>query len=222
MYDSFVFDGAGKVTVGSFLNTAYDFFQVGDTVIVFPDKEIFVFLKKDDRTLQGISTWVKGSVYTLLENDTIAPATPRPDNETHLKQYYRFYQLLGNGAPSLATYMQLNTDRELNAAMNTLCDEGFSKACLTLANAEMVDGVLMKYLMDPSTDKKPLPANMRVVAFYERVIKLNDPNGYIQLGAYYTMLNQTEKAKAIFEAGCENGIAQCCFALAGFDIESRE
>lgn len=222
MYDAFVFDGAGKVNIRSLIDYKGDFLQIGDTIVVYPDKSIFTFLIKDDRTLVGINTWVKDQVFRRMENDTlIIPAQPR--DQSYADQFYEYYVLTGRDAPSLSTYMRINMDSAIQIPMKKLCDEGFPKACLTMANALMMTSPeLAAYLRGTSGENKKMAPNKEIYEYFVKAAELNELDAIAQMGAYVLMLGHKDAAKMIFEKGCELGHAGCCLSLAALEIESDE
>jgi len=222
LYDAFVFDGAGKVSIHTFLESKGDFFQIGDTIIVYPDKSIFVFLKKDEQTLVGINTWVKNQVFRRMENDTIiTPMHKR--NENYADQFYEFYTLTGKDAPNLSTYMSINMDSTMYRSMNRLCDEGFPKACITIANALMLNSPELIAYLRGSTDEstKGVP-NKEIFQYFMKAIELNELDAIAQMGAYFLMLGHKEEAIKVFEKGCELGHSGCCLSLIGLNLEQIE
>ncbi|WP_163175165.1 sel1 repeat family protein [Bacteroides sp. 51] len=222
MYDTFVFDGAGKVNIHAFTEFKGDFFQVGDTVIVYPDKSLFVFLKKDEHTLVGISMWVENLVFKRMPNDTIiVPAQTR--GQEYANQFYEFYKLSGREEPNLGTYLGLNTDSNLRASMDKLCDEGFPKACTTIANALMLASPGMaEYFRGDTNENKKIAPNKEIFQYYVKAIELNDLDAIAQLGAYFLMLGHKEEAIKVFEKGCELGHKGCCMSLAGLQMNWGE
>lgn len=222
LYDTFVFDGAGKVNIHAITEYKGDFFQVGDTVIVYPDKSLFTFLRKDERTLVGISMWVENQVFKRMENDTlIIPVQAR--GQGYADQFYEFYKLSGREEPNLGTYFSLNMDSTLRASMDKLCDEGFPKACTTIANALMLTSPGMADFFKGSTDegKKTAP-NKEIFQYYVKAIELNDLDAIAQLGAYFLMLGHKEEAIKVFEKGCELGHKGCCMSIVGLQMDWEE
>lgn len=60
LYGSFNFDGNGKVLIGDMAHG--DYFTRNDSLIIYPDKDIFIF-KIKGKELHGISTWVENEVW---------------------------------------------------------------------------------------------------------------------------------------------------------------
>lgn len=221
-YHAFVFDGAGKVDIHAFGEYKGDFFQVGDTIVVYPDKSIFKFLKKDEQTLIGINTWVENQVFRKMENDTVITPMHNRD-ENYAVQFYEFYTLTGRDAPDLSSYMSINMDSTLHASMNRLCDEGFPKACIAMANALMLASPeLTAYFRGSSDEGQKMAPNKDIFQYYVKAIELDELDAIAQLGAYFLMLGHTEEAKKVLEKGCELGHSGCCLSLAGLEIDWDE
>lgn len=222
LYDAFVFDGSGKVGIHTFTESKADFFQIGDTIIVYPDKSLFVFLKKDENTLIGINTWVEDQVFRRMENDTVI-VPMQSHGEDYAAQFYEFYKLTGRDAPGLSTYMSLAMDSTLQASMNRLCDGGFPKACITMANALMLTSPgLGEYFRGSSDGNKKMPPNKDVFQYFVKAIELNELDAIAQLGAYLLMLGHKDEAIKVFEKGCELGHSGCCLSFAGLQIDWEE
>lgn len=223
LYNAFVFDGAGKVEIdASFTVYNGDFFQVGDTVIVYPDKSIFKFLKKDDNTLVGVNIWVKDQVFKRMENDTVkAPTQLRSEN--YAAQFYKYYILTDRDAPGLSTYMNITIDSAIRQSMNKLCDEGLPKACITMANAYMLNSSeLSSYISGKADENNKMPPNKDVFDYFVKAIELDDLDAVAQLGAYILMLGHKEEAIKILNKGCELGHRGCCISLAALEMELVE
>jgi len=221
-YDAFVFDGAGKVCIHTFSEATGDFFQVGDTVIVYPDKSIFVFLKKDEQTLLGINTWVKDQVFRKMENDTVI--VPMQTRDPHYAaQFYDYYKLTGRDVPSLSTYMSLNVDSTLRASMDKLCDAGFPKACITMANALMLTSPeLANFFRGETTENQKMAPNKEIFDYYMKAIELEELDAIAQLGAYFLLLGHKEQAIKVFEKGCELGHSGCYLSILGLELDQEE
>lgn len=222
LYDAFVFDGAGKVGIHAFGESKGDFLQVGDTIIVYPDKSIFVFLMKDEQTLVGINTWVEDQIFRKMENDTIiTPMQTR--SQDYAAQFYEFYTLTGRDALNLSTYMSINMDSSLNTTMKRLCDEGFPKACITMANALMLNSPAMASLFrSPDEEVQKMAPDKEIFEYYMKAIELNELDAIAQLGAYFLMLGHKEQAMKVLEKGCELGHRECCLSLFGLEISPEE
>lgn len=220
IYDALVFDGAGKVDIRSLVDYKGDFLQIGDTVVVYPDKSIFTFLVKDENTLVGIDTWVKDNVFRKMENDTItSPAYNRPPE--YAAQFYEFYCLTDKKALDLSTYISVYSDSALQASMKKLCDEGFPKACITLANALMMNSPAMGSLFKNDEEKTKMAPDKLIVDYYIKAIELNELDAIAQLGAYFLILGHQEQAIKVFEKGCELGHKGCCLSLFGLEYSEE-
>ena len=222
LYEAFVFDGTGKVDIHAFTKYKGDFFQVGDTIVVYPDKSIFRFLKKDEHTLIGTGLWLENLVYKRMENDTlITPMQVRSAN--YATQFYEFYKLTERDELNIGMYMGLNMDADLQASMKKLCDEGFPKACITMANALMMNSPEMwAFLRDNSDNNEKKAPNKDIFQYFMKAIELNELDAIAQLGAYFLMLGHEEEAKKVFEKGCELGHNGCCMSLIGLEIDWEE
>ncbi len=221
LYDAFAFDGAGTVKIHAGLEFRGDFFQIGDTVIVYPDKSVFTFLMKDERTLVGLDTWVKDQVFREMENDTvIAPVQQRAPE--YAEQCYEFYKLTGKDNPGLLTYLDMHVDSVLRMSMDTLCEKGFAKACIVLANTFMLDSpALTSYFAGTYDENEVMVPDEKVVYYFRKAAELNSLDAMAQLGSYYLMLGDKEAARETFEKGCLLGHLECCLAGVALDMEQE-
>lgn len=220
-YDAFVFDGAGKVQIHAFMRSKGDFFQIGDTIIIYPEKDALVFLKKDDQTLVGITTWIEDHVFKKMENDTVIPPSQHR-SENYAALFYEYYTLVGKESPELSI-LNIRMDTSYHTLMKKLCEKGFPKACITMANASMLSGSLLSLLIQDSPNgDQEIPIDKDVVEYFTKAIELNEPDAVVQLGAYLRLIGHEEEATLIFEKGCELGYRECCLSLTGFQLEWDE
>src|ERR1700750_2635026 len=61
LYDGFSFEGNGKVLIAGM--DYGDYFTRNDSLIVYPDKSIFIFKIKKDKLI-GLSNWVEKGIWT--------------------------------------------------------------------------------------------------------------------------------------------------------------
>ena len=89
LYGSFNFDGNGKLLIGEMAHG--DYFTRNDSLIIYPDKDIFIF-KIKGKELHGISTWVENEVWKFNKDSISVNNRQNPELSQKkaelLAQYY--------------------------------------------------------------------------------------------------------------------------------------
>jgi hypothetical protein len=126
LYTSFEFDNNGKVTIDNLSNS--DFFIIGDTIVVFPDKDLFKFVIKKEG-IYCASEWVKDGVWTK----TTEPVMDNRKNEQLanlnaqlLNEYYQKTRVNINQLDLLFDKNLMNTYK---ANIEDLCNRNLVRAC---------------------------------------------------------------------------------------------
>jgi hypothetical protein len=193
MYDNFTFRFTGQVwNNASLMDTPRDYFQYNDTVVIYPDKDVFRFILQKNGTLKGISEWVKDSIWVKIPNDTFTCFGEAKVNTIKLQQMYTYEQM-----------MQLAVDKnkvEANSetimtTLQKLCDSGYGRACYRL-------GLYTKYLVENGTQQ--------CLLIWEKGCKNNDAICCRLLADEYRKLNKTEMALKYYNISCKLGDFEAC------------
>lgn len=150
-YDTFEFDGNGKVSVIG--KEFRDFFTKGDSLIIYPDKNIFKFKVKKDKLI-GVSNWV--GKQSWIKKDTIVPNNRTDDAKAKniallMNDYY-------NISGDRSSFDFLGGDEKANIKkdkMNKLCNQGLSRACLDYFGMLVVEDQGVLNLLNSKTSTKP-------------------------------------------------------------------
>lgn len=218
LYDGFSFEGNGKVLIAD-MNYG-DYFTRNDSLIVYPDKSIFIFKIKKDKLI-GLSNWVKKGSWTHQKD---APETGKFYDSIKAKKKA---ELLAEYYDQTKTSSKsgLDLDALVSGKMNDinekLCGKGLAKACMNLFGLKM-----MEYTPDLLTDpgkiaSKKLKPNPELILLSERIIELGEPEGYTVLGSYYYALGLKEKAFKTWDEGEKHGSLKSPQAKASVEIQEE-
>lgn len=215
MYEYFNFHGNGKVDISGWGDGYY--FQVNDTVIVYPDKSLFKFVLKDNK-LAGASNWVKEQSW-ILKDTTIEQQEITAADANQANLLYKYY-LLNNRDEKIATV--LTADATYTNGLRELCDSGLIKSCATLFGVKIINSDLFETLFDSKKKVVKKDADPEILKIGQRVIDLGDANGYGYLGQYYSMIGDEEKAIQLLKEGDEKGCVKCALALLSLEAGKEE
>lgn len=215
LYSSIYLDGRGHAIISDAYSAEY--FQLDNTLYVFPDKSVFIFKVEKDK-LKGVSSWVekqtyKSSAVPKTEEPMVFPSyTIQPDL---LHKFYLYNFTEGTDEASFSAF----EDMELYIKnMEELCNKGLTAACGSLFGMKYLEasGGLDSVLEGNTAkfkDDKTLPA------IANRMINLGDVRGYSLLGSYYYAIGNEEKAREVYTKGSDNGDTQSALILFNLDME---
>ena len=202
LYNSFNFDGNGKVLIADM--DYGDYFTRNDSLIIYPDKSIFIFKIKKGK-LTGISDWVEKGVWIPKKDSS------EINNRRHPADAQKKAQLLAEYYDKTKSSTGSDLDFEALASGKTskinedLCNKGLAKACMNLFGLKMLQytpGLLTDPVNIASKKIKPHP---ELLSLSKKIIDLGEPEGYTVLGTYYFTLGLREKAFKTWEEGEKNG-----------------
>jgi hypothetical protein len=196
-YKGFGFDGNGKMAGGM---SDGDYFTRNDSLIVFPDKSIFIFKIRKDRLI-GISDWVKKGVWVRKKDSLVVNNRKNPEEaQKKAALLAAFYDRTKNRSALDALFSD-----DLLTINEDFCNQGLAKACLNTFGIKM-----MKYtpglLGDPEKIKeKKLKPHPELIQLSERIVSLGEMSGYNVLGSYYYVLGLRDKAFETWSEGEKHG-----------------
>ena len=217
LYSSIYLNGKGHAIISD----AYpgEYFQLDNTLYVFPDKSVFIFKVEKDK-LKGISSWVEKETY----KSSALPETEEPMvfpsytiNPNLLHEFYTYNFTAGTDEVSFAAFenMELYIKN-----MEDLCSKGLTAACGSLFG--------MKYLEASGGLDNALEGNTSgfkedkaLAAIANRMIDLGDVRGYSLLGSYYYALGNEEKAREVYTEGSDKGDTQSALILFSLDMDQE-
>lgn len=198
-YKKFEFDGNGKVLIAGL--DYGDYFTRNDSIIVYPDKSIFIFKIQKNGNLKGVSDWVDKGIWALKKDSIVESKRLNPEQATKnailLAEYF-------DKTKKKSDIDMLFSD-ETPKINEDLCNKGLAKACLNLFGLKM-----LQYTPDllngaeniPSKKLKPHP---ELIALSKKIISLGDPEGHTVLGSYYYVLGLKDKANKEWDKAIEMG-----------------
>lgn len=196
-YKGFSFDGNGKVVGGL---SDEDYFTRNDSLIVFPDKSIFIFKIKKNKLI-GISDWVKKGVWIQKKDSSEVNNRKNPEEaEKRAALLAAFY----DKTKKISELDALFSD-DLLMINEDFCNRGLAKACLNTFGLKM-----MKYtpglLGAPEKIKeKKLKPHPELIKLSEKIVSLGDMKGYNVLGSYYYVIGLENKAFETWAEGEKHG-----------------
>ncbi|MDR6405736.1 MULTISPECIES: hypothetical protein [Chryseobacterium] len=217
LYPYFAFDGNGKVDIAGYGKG--DYFVKNDSVVVFPDKDIFIFKMSKNR-LSGNSTWVKDTKWDL-KKDSIAENNRKDNtlakkNAQLLYEYYRKTRVKSNDLDKL---FDENAMGNYTKTIDDLCTRGLAKACMekfgfmVMNDAGGMEAVLKNKL-------KKLKQNPEIIRLGQKIISMGEIEGHTVLGSYYYSLGDKAKATKEWETATDKGSTKA--GMAQFEAEMND
>lgn len=196
LYTSFEFDNNGKVSIDHLSNS--DFFIIGDTIVVFPDKDLFKFILKKDG-IYGASEWVKDGVWTKTtesvidnrKNEQLANL-----NAQLLNEYYQKTRVSINQLDLLFDKDLMNTYK---SNIEDLCNRNLVRACkeyfgiLTLEQMGGVEAALS------GKDNGKISPNKIFQNVIDKVSTIDTAEGKYLNALYLSMIGQPEASEKILQ-----------------------
>lgn len=209
-YKGFSFDGNGKV-VGGVSNGYY--FTRNDSLIVYPDKGVFIFKIKKDKLI-GASEWVDKGIWVRKKDST------EINNRKNPQQAQKKAALLAGFYDKTKKWSELDAlfSDELLAVNEDFCNKGLPKACLNTFGIKMV-----KYTPDLLEDPEKLKAKKmkphpELIQLSQKIISLGETEGYNVLGSYYLILGLRDKALETWTEGEKHGDAASMLSRGFMDL----
>jgi tetratricopeptide (TPR) repeat protein len=190
-YENFVFSTAGEVFIdGSLTDAGRDYFQYNDTLVIYPDKDVFRFIVQKDGSLKGISNWVADSTWHKITDDTIHCEGLTGVTQSRLQLMYSFEQamLLANSK----TRTEADNEKII-AMLETGCSNNYGRACNKL-------GIL--YLFAAGVEKS--------LQAWDKGCLNNDANCCKNIADEYKERKDLSKAKTYYEKACALGDFGAC------------
>ncbi|MFP3597011.1 hypothetical protein [Chryseobacterium sp. SIMBA_029] len=215
---SFSFDGNGKVLIADM--DYGDFFTRNDSLIIYPDKSIFIFKIKKDKLI-GISNWVEKGVWSPRKDSTSINNRLNPiDAKKKAELLAEYYDKTKKSSKSGLDFDALVSGKT-NEINEKLCQKGLAKACMNLFGLKMME-YTPDLLSDPGKiPSKKLKAHPELILLSERIIELGEPEGYTVLGSYYYVLGLKEKAFKTWDEGEKKGSLKSARTKAMVEIQEE-
>ncbi|GAB0157088.1 hypothetical protein CHRYSEOSP005_23570 [Chryseobacterium sp. Alg-005] len=213
-YKSFSFDGNGKVLIADM--DYGDYFTRNDSLIVYPDKSIFIFKIKKDK-LTGASEWVKKGTWIINKDSTqIDKREISPKSKGKAELLAEYYDKTKNTNDLDALFSE-----EFPRINEELCNKGLAKACLNLFGIKMLE-YTPGLLSDPDKiASKKIKPHPELIALSKKIVSLGEPEGYTVLGSYYYTLGMRKEAFQIWDKGEQNGSTKSGLTKATIEFEEE-
>lgn len=204
LYPYFAFDGNGKVDIAGYGKG--DYFVKNDSLVVFPDKDIFVFKVSKNR-LTGISSWVQNTRWDL-KKDSLAENNRKDNalakkNAQLLYEYYRKTRAKSK-ASNFDKLFDENAMGSYTKTIDDLCTRGLAKACMekfglmVMQDAGGMEAVLKNKLKRPKQ-------NPEIIKLGQKIISMGEIEGHTILGSYYHSLGDKSKAEKEWQKAVDKG-----------------
>lgn len=204
LYPYLAFDGNGKVDIAGYGKG--DYFVKNDSVVVFPDKDVFIFKISKSR-LTGISSWVQNTKWDM-KKDSIAENNRKDDalakkNAQLLDEYYRKTRAKSKSND----FDKLFDDSAMgnySKTIDDLCTRGLAKACMEkLGIMVMQDAGGMGAIL--KNKPKKLKQNPEIIKLGQKIIGMGEIEGHTVLGSYYHSLGDKTKAEKEWQKAVDKG-----------------
>lgn len=217
LYTYFAFDGNGKVDIAGYGKG--DYFVKNDSLVIFPDKDIFIFKIAKNR-LTGNSTWVKNTKWdlkkdSLAENNRIDEVSAKK-NAQLLYEYYRKTRAKSN---DLGRLFDENAMGDYTKTIDDLCSRGLAKACMEKFGIMLMDDVGGMGAVLSNKTKKP-KQNPEIIKLGQKIINMGEVEGHTILGSYYYSLGDKVKAEKEWQTATDKGSTKA--GLVQFEAEMSE
>lgn len=189
LYMNFSFDNNGNVAIDGFGRG--DFFTKGDTLFVFPDKDVFKFLVEEDR-LKGVSNWVKDGTWI---RSVELPDDNRMNDEEAKKQaalLEAYYQKTRIGSLDIDFLLDADSFQAYILDLEGLCDQKMKRACTELFGIYSMDLDKMDLKDFSKDDPKDPKSPLRIV---QKVMEFDEAEGKYLMGLYENMKDEKQKPK---------------------------
>ncbi|GJN62603.1 hypothetical protein [Elizabethkingia anophelis] len=197
LYGSFNFDGNGKVLIGNMAHG--DYFTRNDSLIIYPDKDIFIF-KIKGKELHGISTWVENEVWKFNKDSISVNNRKNPElSQKKAELLAEYYDKKKNQGDLAALF-----DPDFSSFNTKLCDKGLAKSCLDLFGAKMLE-VTPGLLTGKDLSKQNIQPHPELLALAQKIIDMGEPEGHTSLGSYLYAIGRTEEGEKEWNKAIEKG-----------------
>ncbi|PIF46253.1 hypothetical protein CLU96_3277 [Chryseobacterium sp. 52] len=218
LYKSFSFDGNGKVLISGM--DYGDYFTRNDSLIIYPDKSIFIFKIKKGK-LTGISNWVEKGVWIPKKDSSEINNRFHPEEARKKAQLLAEYYDKTKSPSASALDFEALLSGKTSGINDDLCNRGLAKACLNLFGLKMME-YTPRLLNDPGKiASKKIKPHPELVALSKKIIEMGEPEGYTVLGSYYYTLGLKEKAFKTWDEGEKSGSLKSVTAKAMIEFQEE-
>jgi hypothetical protein len=219
MYESFSFNNNGEVTIAQIRHG--DYFIKGDTLIIFPNKDIFKFLIKGN-TLVGVSNWVDKGVWTKTNKTT---TNNRDDNalaEKNAQLLSEYYQKTRVNINQMDIFFDEKLKEQYLKELETLCDRNLVRACKELFGMETLNQMGgFSAVLENKKNTEISPSN-KLLSIANKVLAINPGEGNNLLSLYYFILKDNSKGQEYLEKAIALGNKEAVLNSINIELEKQE
>lgn len=202
MYNRMEFLGNGKVKVNKDIKGEY--YHENDSLFVFIDLELSTYRLKDNELI-GMSVWENDQVLKLNKKSLKNYKNAEGDVQRAywMKRFNSNFSRI-NLAHSLdrgdlpVFFQKIQNENE------ELCSEGFDLACI-----HSFSFTTLQMIQDDSDLQTVNSYYVKLKSIAERVIELNNPDGYGLLYSFYVMKDREKEGEEFLEQGMKLGSELC-------------
>lgn len=197
LYEQLQFDGKGRATISGGLKTYWrDYFQYNDTLVVYPDKDVFRFKVLPNGKLEGISRWVKGGSWERKPG-TVACNGKDSLPLAKLRMMYAFEHWM---LRMESRQLDDGAIGEMMIELKQLCDSGYGRACNRA-------GMMLLFTKGNETARST----------WQKGCDLGDATSCKTLADTFKEEKNIAKARPLYDKACRLGDGEAC----SWDFEER-
>lgn len=193
-YQSLTFDNNGKLNIDNIGKA--DYFIIGDTLIAFPDKDLFKFIIKGD-SLHGVSEWVKDGVWIKTQETVENKRIDHQRATENAELLYEYYLKTRLNINQMEQIFDRNKFEQYQSVLESLCNRNLIRACkeyfATLSLERMNE---IKNASVDSADKEPT-ASQEMQKIIKKVKLMDADEGNYLEANYLIMIGQTEAGEKL-------------------------
>jgi hypothetical protein len=192
-YRSLTFDNNGKLNIDA---SIADYFIIGDTLIAFPDKDLFKFIIKGD-SLYGVSEWVKDIVWNKTQEAVEDKRTNHQRATENAELLYEYYLKTRLNINQIEQIFDRNKFEQYQSVLESMCNRNLIRACkeyfatLSLERMNEIKNASVESADNEST------ASQELKKIIEKVKSMDVDEGNYLEANYLIMTGQTEAGKKL-------------------------
>jgi DNA-binding Xre family transcriptional regulator len=219
MYKSFSFNNNGKVTIDQIEQG--DYFIKGDTLLIFPNKDIFKFLI-NDTTLVGVSNWVDKGVWNKTNKITINNRTDNMIAEKNAQLLSEYYQKTRVSINQMNILFDDKLKEQYIKDLEALCDSNLVRACKELFGMETLNQMGgFTAVLGNENNKEITPSN-KLLSIAKKVASIDPVEGNNLLSMYYFMLKDNAKGQEYLDKAIALGNKEATLNSINIELAKQE
>jgi hypothetical protein len=218
LYESFSFDNNGKVTIAPMGEG--DYFIAGDTLIVFPNKDVFKFLIKEN-TLVGVSDWVDKGVWTKTNKTTINNRTVNELAQKDAQLLSEYYQKTRVNINPMDMLFDEKLKEQYVKNLESLCDRNLVRGCKELFGMETLNQMGGFSAILTKEENNSITPNNKLLSIANKVVAIDPSEGNNLLSMYYFMIKDNKKGQDYLEKAIALGNKEAVLNSLNIELEKK-